>query len=386
MLRAQIVRAGDWIPLSSRPVKKVLEISNYPPPMCGWAMQTYLLVEEVRRRGHACEVLKINEGRQIKSAEYVDVQSGMDYLFKVFRFAFNGYRLHAHVNGESPKGFVLALVAVVAGRLTFQPAALSFHGGLPQTYFPKSSASWRLAFRLLFWLAGDIVCNSEEIKRAIVGYGVAPGLVATIPGFSAQYMDFAPAPLTSEIENFLGSHQPVFLSYVSFRPEYRLEVLRRGMQLIVSRYPGAGFVWLGFPEKEMPGARAYIEDWPEAERASLLLLGNLSHDDFLTLLSRCTAFVRTPACDGVSASVLESLSLGVPVIASENQRRPACVLTYDELDAEGLADRVEYLLAHYDDVKANCKPPLSDDNLGRTAEWLLGEVPAQVKVESVRAH
>ena len=371
--------------MSATTPKRLLEISNYPPPMCGWAMQTYLLVEEVRRRGHVCQVLKINEGRQLKSPEYLDVQNGFDYLLKVLRFAFKGYLLHVHVNGESPKGYLLALIAGVAGRLSFQPAALTFHGGLPQTYFPHSSPKWRLGFRMLFKLAGEIVCNSEEIKQAIVGYGVSPDRVATIPGFSAQYMDFAPATLALEIGQFLSDHGPVFLSYVSFRPEYRLEILRTAMRSVAERHPRAGFIWLGFPEKEMAGARAFVDAWPKRERASLLLLGNLAHDGFLTLLSRCTAFVRTPACDGVSASVLESLSLGVPVIASENGRRPAGILAYDEFDAEGLAARVEYLLSHYEEVKANCKPPLCDDNLARTVDWLLGEAPAQVKAESVRA-
>ncbi len=62
---------------------KILQIGNYPPPMCGWAIQLKLVTEELRRRGHTCEVLKINEGRQIKSSEYLDVQGGSDYLKKI---------------------------------------------------------------------------------------------------------------------------------------------------------------------------------------------------------------------------------------------------------------------------------------------------------------
>ncbi len=42
----RIKMAGD----SSKPVK-VLVIGNYPPPMCGWAIQTYLVTAELRRRG-----------------------------------------------------------------------------------------------------------------------------------------------------------------------------------------------------------------------------------------------------------------------------------------------------------------------------------------------
>ena len=71
---------------------------------------------------------------------------------------------------------------------------------------------------------------------------------------------------------------------------------------------------------------------------------NLNHNEFMTLLSRCTAKLRTPACDGVSASVLESLALGIPVVASENGRRPAGVITYAERDAADMCLKLEYLL------------------------------------------
>src|SRR5450755_676464 len=86
---------------------KILQIGNYPPPMCGWAVQTVLLNQELRRRGHISEVLNINESRKRKSPEYVDVQNGLDFLWKILRFSTRGYRIHAHLNAESPKLYLL---------------------------------------------------------------------------------------------------------------------------------------------------------------------------------------------------------------------------------------------------------------------------------------
>jgi hypothetical protein len=91
-----------------KPASKILLIGNYPPPMCGWAMQTKLVVDELRRRGHVCEVLKINENRQVKSKEYVDVQGGFDYAVKLIRYCLRGFQLNVHVNGMSKKGYWLA--------------------------------------------------------------------------------------------------------------------------------------------------------------------------------------------------------------------------------------------------------------------------------------
>jgi glycosyltransferase involved in cell wall biosynthesis len=352
---------------------KILQIGNYPPPMCGWAIQLKLVTDELRRRGHICEVLKINEGRQLKSSEYVDVQDGPDYLRKVWRFALRGYQLNVHVNGMSKKGYWLAMAAVLVGRLVNRPTLVTFHGGLSQKYFPRHDAflvHW--AFRLLFHLAGGIACDSTPIQQEIERYGIAPDKVKSIATFSSQYVSFEPTRLAAPVENFLSQHSPVFFSYVSFRPEYRLGVMREAMRMYRQSRPSAGFIWLGFPEKEFSAAQNFVRDWPKEERESLLLLGNLPHDEFLSLLSRCFAYLRTPECDGVAASVLESLALGVPVVASENGRRPEGVISYRDEDANDMCEKLLYVTEHYQQVKDSLSQHESDDNVALMADWLSG--------------
>jgi glycosyltransferase involved in cell wall biosynthesis len=366
---------------------KILQIGNYPPPMCGWAIQLKLVTEELRRRGHTCEVLKLNEGRKIKSSEYVDVQGGLDYFKKIWIYSWRGYRLNVHVNGMTIKGYWLALAAALVGRFFHQPTLLTFHGGLSQYYFPRhdnSLLNW--AFYLLFRVAGGIACDSEPIKAEIERYGIRPEKILAIATFSPQYLDFAPAILPDEIEKFLSSHPHVFLCYVSFRPEYRLEVLREGMRLYRARYPDAGFIWLGFPGKELPLAEQFVSDWSPEERAGLLLLGNLAHNQFLTLLGRCFVCLRTPACDGVCASVLESLALGVPVVASENGRRPPGVITYSDTDAVDMLDKLGYVTEHHHAIKTNLHLERFDDNVGRMADWLTGDSKVERNVDVIAVH
>jgi glycosyltransferase involved in cell wall biosynthesis len=359
--------------------------------MCGWAIQTKLVTDELRRRGQVCEVLKINENRQVKDPAYIDVQNGSDYLFKILKYSLSGYTLNVHLNGQSKKGYLLALAAAIVGRLSFRPALVTFHGGASQEYFPRHN-SFRLhwAFKLLFNLAGRIACDSEPVKGGIRSYGIDGKKVDPIETFSAQYLEFQPVALSRTIEDFLSTHTPVFFSYVSFRPEYRLETLRDAMKGFRKHSPGAGFVWLGFPGKEMPAAEGYVGDWSADERQSLLLLGNLEHDQFLTLLTRCFAYVRTPACDGVSASVLESLALGIPVIASENGSRPSGVITYPETDAAALCARMLDLLENRESVRERLsqygdQTTNANDNVGRMADWLAGESAAVSREEVTHA-
>jgi glycosyltransferase involved in cell wall biosynthesis len=360
--------------------KKILQIGNYPPPMCGWAIQTKLVTDELRRRGHVCQVLKLNENRKVKDPAYIDVQGGFDYLLKVLRYAALGYRLNVHVNAQSKKGYVLALIAALAGRLAFHPTLITFHGGLSQAYFPRpDSARLRWAFGLLFRLAGAIACDDDFVRTAITGYGIRAEKVTAIETFSPQYLTYQRAALPKDIDAFLSRHSPVFFCYVAFRPEYQLSTLREAMTLFRHERSKAGFIWLGFLDKELPRAQEFVRDWPVDERQSLLLLGNLAHDEFLTLLSRSFACVRTPACDGVAASVLESLSMGIPVVASDNGRRPTGTLLYAETDAADLCAKLAFLVENYSSVKAGLEHLERRDNVARMADWLAGDVSSDAR-------
>jgi len=353
---------------------KILQIGNYPPPVCGWAMQTKFLVEEIRRRGIVCDVLNLNENRKKKSDEYVDVQNGLDYVVKLVRFALRGYRFQVHVNGQSRTGYLLALAAALMGRLAGRPIALSWRGGVHQKYFPTPKSLWRrLPFLLLFRLSNQISCNNLRVKKAIESYGVDSARVAAIPGFSPQYLTFERKPLAPDVESFFQNRHPVFFCYVSYRPEYQLPILRQAMLRFRQSNQHAGFVWLGFPSKEMPAVKDYASSWTTSEREGLLLLGNLPHDEFLTLMSRCFAYIRTPACDGVSSSILEALSLGIPVLASENGGRPANVITYQEGNPQDLCEKLLSLNENYPQAKEQAELPDANDNISRIADWLLNE-------------
>lgn len=352
-------------------VTKILQIGNYPPPACGWSVQTKLLAEEIRRRGHVCEVLNINENRRVKSAEYVDVQNGFDYVLKLCRFALKGFRFQVNVNGQSKPGYMLALIALLIGRSTGHVSTLSWRGGVEQKYFPRGKGWLRCAYGLLFRLAGSVSCDSTPVKRAIESYGIHPDRVVAIPPFSKQNLSFTPVDLSREAEAFLSRCNPVFFCYVSYRPEYELPILREAMRNFRKDYPNAGFVWLGFPSKEIPAVEQYVAEWTADERIGLLLLGNLNHDEFMSLLSRCTAYIRTPMCDGVAASILESLALGIPVVASDNGTRPSPVIRYRDRDEAHMRAKLAFVLARYEQVKEQTRLNETDDNIEMTVQWLL---------------
>lgn len=381
-----ISAASGVIQSETQQVSKVLEISNYPPPQCGWAMQTKLLVDTLRRRGAACEVMNINESRKIRCPEYVDVQNGMDYLLKVVRFTMRGFRPHTHVNAESPKGYLLALIANLTGRAFGQPAVMTFHGGLPQTYFPRPDSSFLcIAYRLLFLSAGSITCDSIEIERAIRSYNINGKPIASIPCFSLQNLDFESRPLSAEIETFLRDRYPVFFCFLCFRPEYGLDTVLAGMRKFAKQHPRAGFIWLGYPSKEAPHLEAYLDSQPLGRPENLLLTGNLDHDTFMTLLIRCFAYLRPHVRDGVSASVLESLAVNVPVIAADNGMRPPGVIKYNFEDPDDLCQKLVYVVENSEAVRNSLRSQGIDDNIDRVVDWLLHSENTQQKLIHAQA-
>jgi glycosyltransferase involved in cell wall biosynthesis len=356
---------------SSGPAVRILEIGNHPPPVCGWSIQTTLVKSELRRRGFTVAVLNINESRKRKSADYVDVQNGPDFVRKLMYFAARGYKFHMHFNALSRKGFLLSVVAALVGRMFGHGAILSFHGGLPQQFFPVERPLWlRAAFKMLFQLGRYTTCDSEEIRQSIIGYGIKPARVKAIPCVSSELLEWQQVTLSEKVESFLAQHFPVFFSYVRLREEYGFDVLLDAMVQYTVEYPHSGFIWVGPSAREVDEINQIIE----ASRVSVnnvMLLPNVDHDDFMTIMERCFATIRAHSCDGVSASVLEALSLGLPVIACNDGRRPAGVLTYDERSSIDLLEKLRYVTNNHAAIKARMSVPRLERNTDVMVDLLL---------------
>src|SRR5437016_4824470 len=149
--------------------KRILEIGNWPPPVCSWSMSLVGLRKELQARGWDCQVMNLNENRRVHSPDYIDVQGGWDYFWKVLRYVRRGYAVHIRVNGETRKGYLLALAALLLARLGRRAALLTYGGGHQQSYFPAPKGSLRhLAFSLLFRIPQRIYCNSEVVKKVLL--------------------------------------------------------------------------------------------------------------------------------------------------------------------------------------------------------------------------
>jgi glycosyltransferase involved in cell wall biosynthesis len=326
----------------------ILEVTSYPPPRSGWAIRVEFLKQRLERDGHRCVVLNTGASRRIPSSEYETVMSGGDLLRKLWRYSRQGFVVHAHANGNSPTGVVLALVAAFVNLVNGRRCYLTFHAGVIQRYFPPDrSRGMAPLYWLLFTIPRRIICNSEPVRACIARYGIDTTKVVPIPAFSAQYLQFTPAPLPDALEQFFERYRHVIFTYVRMRPLFFTLTLVDGFARIAARDPHAGLV--------LCGGTSHMEGdlWEQVQRRiaehrledRICFIEDLSHDAFLTALQRSILYLRTPITDGVASSVLESLALRVPVVGSENGTRPPGVITYPAEDADEMAKAVLRVIA-----------------------------------------
>jgi len=350
------------------PAARIMHIGNFPPPLCGWSIHTLHLHRALLERGADSHVIDIGPNHGVAREGCVPVYGGLDYLRKVWRAARAKFTFNVTVNGDSWKGFVLALMALVVGRLNSKPAILTFRAGPRQMLFPRAQGFWYQSFKLLFIASGSIVCEGEPMKEAISKY-VSLEKVHVISPFTSQYMDEKlPVPLSTDLEEFFARRSPLVSSYTLFRPEFEMECVFHSFALLKRDYPNAGLLIAGptiVPrEAQQQLHRLDLED-------SVLIAGNLRHAEFLTAIQRSSVFLRSHLRDGVCASVLETLRLGVPVVAVEDGIRPKSVVTYPSANVEELEKTLNMVLRNLDQFRAQVVRPDVPNSLDEEVDFFL---------------
>jgi glycosyltransferase involved in cell wall biosynthesis len=338
--------AGRSKPRGGAPAR-ILEVTSYPPPRAGWGIRVEFLKRRLECEGHECVVLNIGTSRRIPSAEYETVMDGLDFVRKVWRYSRRGFIVHAHANGDSPMGLLLALTAELLNLACGRRCYLTFHAGVIQRHFPMDR-NWMLAplFWLLFTIPSRIICNSEAVRTCIAKYGINADKIVPIPAFSKEYLEFTPVPLPAILESFLQRWETIVFTYVRMRVLFYPVTLIEGMAKVMRERPDVGLVicgGLGHADQGVwPAVQSAIQRHNVQDR--ICFVDDLDHDAFLTTLRRSAVYLRTPITDGVASSVLEALALGVPVVACQNGTRPSGVVTYPAEDPERLARAVMLVL------------------------------------------
>jgi glycosyltransferase involved in cell wall biosynthesis len=345
---------------------KVLQISPYEPPASGWTRRIKLVRGVIEERGGVCEILDIGPSRRLKRPDCIGAQNGRDFLAKVWTFVRRGYTVHCHINAEYFRGLLLALAALVIARACGNRCLVTFHGGPRQRFLMRPQRYLVGPFlRAVLALSQAVICNSEE-ERSVLSRYCSPASIFPIAAFSRQYLEYREVDLGVPVESFVRQHPLLVSTYLCFREGFFTDVLVQALTTLTRDWPHLGVVVVGTGDA--------VDEFEESldsagVRDKVCLAGDLTHDAFMTLIARSVLHLRTPVTDGVSATVLEALSLGIPVVASENGTRPASVITYHADDAADLSRALSTVFAERDRISAAVRRPDVDDTA--TAEVAL---------------
>ena len=124
-------------------------------------------------------------------------------------------------------------MAEVANLITFKRPILTMHAGPSQIYFPKEHAPHlALMFKFIFGVAKSVICNSENVKKKIVEYGINPEKIIPIQAFSVQYLQFLDVSFNGSLKSFLEKKDILISSYVFFRPEFFINDMIKGFSQV----------------------------------------------------------------------------------------------------------------------------------------------------------
>jgi glycosyltransferase involved in cell wall biosynthesis len=99
--------------------------------------------------------------------------------------------------------------------------------------------------------------------------------------------------------------------------------------------------------------------------------GDLPHEQFLTVLSHASVFIRTYIYDGVCSSVLEALALNVPVVACENPHRPPEARTFKTGQVADLIAKIQQAWHSADCAHTPLRSPEIRDTVDEEAKLIV---------------
>lgn len=347
---------------------KIVEVTPYEPPSSGWVSRVKLLRDIIEARGGRCEILDIGPSRKIERSDCISVYGGRDFLAKLWRYSRRRYTFHTHINGQYFRGLLLALATVVVGRLHRNRCVTTFHAGNNQPNLTGWKGIYLTPFfSAIFLLSQAVVCNSESVRRMLIKRFTTENKVHAIPAFSKQYLEYRTVDLPESLEKFILAHKRLLSTYICFRPGFYYDVVNAAIAKISRDAIDVGLIVVGTgPEKKEFCAQ--LKNLGIDQK--VYLTGDLDHDSFMTLLARSDLHLRTAMSDGVSSTVLEALSLGVPVLAADNGTRPESVILYAADDAVDLANKLRHLLRNPIELAASVIRPTITDT-GKTEVDLL---------------
>jgi glycosyltransferase involved in cell wall biosynthesis len=210
--------------------------------------------------------------------------------------------VHVHLMRD-----LITLPVAVAALQCGRPLVLQTHGMIDPSDKPLAKVLDALAVKRLLRRA-DAVLHLTEWERgdleAVAGKGRLANPVRLVNGTALQERRTA------------GEGPPTVLYLARFQNRKRPQDLVQAVPEVLKRHPGARFVLAGPDSGELEGTLALARELGVED--SVEYAGALSHADALEAFRHADVYVLPSVDEPFAMSLLESMSVGVPVVVRES--------------------------------------------------------------------
>lgn len=264
------------------------------------------LVGRLRERGHAVEVLLLDEGigtttREQAAGLRTAARSAVGAVPFVRRLAARLRELDVDVVHTTT--LKADLLGVLAARLARRPLVWHVHDRISPDYLPAPLV--RLMRQVANWGPQRVVANSRATAATL------PGVEVTVahPGLGPGQIGLTPRPLPArQVVGLLGRISPT---------KGQLELVRAAAQ-VVRRHPQVTFRIIGSPmfghEEHEGEVRREIERLGLGERVELV---GFTDDPVAELDAMTVAVHASPVPEPYGQVVAEAMARGVPVVGTD---------------------------------------------------------------------
>lgn len=210
----------------------------------------------------------------------------------------------------------------------------------------EHSFYWRSFLKYALKRADLVTCNSEVLRRGLVGLGVAPAKIRIIyHGVDTQ--KFEPQP-GKECRARLGLQGvPVVISTRKLLSLYNVEMLIRAIPLILEHAPQASFIIAGDGEQ-----KEYLRGVASSLGVSenVRFVGWIQHDELQGYLASSEIYVSTSLSDSTSVSLQEAMACELAPVVTDLPANREWIKDGENgfivpiYNSQALADKIIYLI------------------------------------------
>lgn len=309
----------------------------YPPPYGGVQIHLMALCQFLRQRNVPCAVINLTRFRRRYADNVYYPKGAMQVLYLLSRIRYN--IVHLQIGGSL--NLRLLMLCLICSVIPGVKTVLTFHsGGYPSSRKGRAAHPWTVCGIVLRRIDRLIAVN-EDIKSLFLRYGVELSRIRVMRPDAVSFE--APAEvLPDPIRQFYLDHAPILVSVGGLEPEYQIPLQIEVLGEVRKQFPKAGLVVIGSGSLEME-LRAMVLSKSYAEH--ILLCNDVPHSIVLRAIADCDVVLRTTLYDGDSIAVREALYFRVPVIATDNEMRPAGVTLVPLTDVKALSNAITTVCA-----------------------------------------